>query len=71
MDKAVALKIAKENREAHMKADHAKMFSNGPDFDEAAFGFKHGWYSVGDHSFNSEMLTGIQYDLTQGGWAFI
>lgn len=72
MTRNEALVIAKANHAAHTKADIEHMFRNGPAFDAFAdFGYRHGWYTVGEHSFNNEDVTGNAYDITQGGWAFI
>jgi hypothetical protein len=48
------------------------MFHNGPAFDaEVQFGYRHGWYKVGEFSFNVEQITGEKYDADQGGWAHL
>ena len=72
MTRTEALKIARANHKAHTAADIAHMFKDGPAFDAfAEYGYRHGWYMVGEHSFNNEDVTGAAYDITQGGWAFI
>jgi hypothetical protein len=72
MTRNEALEIAKANHKAHVAADIAEMFHNGPEFNaETQFGYRHGWYMVGDFSFNGEDVTGIPYDITQGGWAHL
>ncbi len=72
MSREQSLEIAKTNHAAHMAADIANMFKGGPAFDAwAEFGYRHGWYIVGEHSFCLEDITGEKYDATQGGWAFI
>lgn len=72
MTRNEALKIAKVNHEAHLKAtiDHA--FGRGPKVNELeTFGYRHGWYAVGDYSFCQDEITGVPYDHTQGGWAYL
>jgi hypothetical protein len=72
MTRHEALETAKVNFKAHRAADLAEMFHNGPAFNaEEAFGYRHGWYRVGEFSFCLEDITGEKYDITQGGWAFI
>ena len=83
MTRNEALEVARANLKAHGKAsidftmnvwvkmtDIEAREKAQRDLDDS-FGFRHGWYSVGEHSFNREMLTGEKYDSTQGGWAFI
>lgn len=67
-----SLEIAKANRKAytHSYSDYIFGRRDTPP-DEAFYGHKHGWYIVGEFSFNDEMLTGVPYDHTQGGWAFL
>lgn len=72
MTREQALEVAKTNRVAHQAADIANLFKGGPAFDaQAEFGYRHGWYMVGDYSFCLEDITGEKYDITQGGWAYI
>jgi len=72
MTREEALKIAQANYAAHRAADIANLFKGGADFDALAeFGYRHGWYTVGDHNFNSEDITGRAYDGLQGGWAYL
>lgn len=71
MTRNEALEIAKTNRNARTVMDIEHLFRNGPAPVDADFGYRHGWYSVGEFSFNDEDLTGTKYDPTQGGWAFI
>jgi len=71
MTRNEALQIAKANRTAHMNAD----CENGYRKDlweqyQRDFGYRHGWYRVGEFNFCHEDLTGEKYDITQGGWAF-
>jgi hypothetical protein len=35
------------------------------------FGYHHGWIMIDGENFNREMATGVAYDHTQGGWAFV
>ncbi len=72
MNRIEALEVAKVNHKNHTAADIAHMFGRGPAFDAFTdYGFRHGWYRVGDYSFCLEDLTGEKYDNTQAGWAFI
>lgn len=72
MTREQALEIAKINHAAHRAADIANLFKGGPTFDaQAEFGYRHGWYVVGNYSFCLEDITGEKYDITQGGWAYI
>jgi hypothetical protein len=72
MTRNEALKTAKINFKAHRAADLAEMFHDGPAFDaEAQFGFRHGWYKVGEFCFCVEHITGEKYDADQGGWAHL
>ena len=71
MTRNEALTQAKSNHAAHL----AWMIQNGfrcdYDHEMTAFGFKHGWYQVGEFNFCDEQVTGNAYDITQGGWAFL
>jgi len=83
MNRTEALEIARANLKAHGVANidfTFKVWATMTDIVareqaqrdlDARFGYKHGWYMVGEFSFNREMLTGEKYDTTQGGWAFI
>jgi len=72
MTREQALKVAKANHASHRTADIANLFKGGPAFDaQAAYGYRHGWYKVEGYSFCDEDITGVPYDITQGGWAFI
>jgi len=72
MTRNEALVIAKQNYAAHSKADIEHLFKGGPAFDALAdYGYRHGWYRVEEHSFCNDELSGVPYDITQGGWAFI
>lgn len=72
MTRNKALEIAKMNYAAHTKATINHMFKDGPAFDEVQdFGFRYGWYRVGEFCFCNEEITGQPYDHTQRGWAFI
>lgn len=66
-----AIEKARDLYNARMTAIIAEDFHNGPKVNDADFNFKNGWIIVDGQSFNSEMLTGIPYDINQGGWAFI
>jgi hypothetical protein len=65
------LEIASEKFKAYDAATIEHLFRNGPAVDDAAFGYRHGWMTVNGQSFNREMVTGEQYDITQGGWAWL
>ena len=71
MTKIEALAIAKENFKAHTAAEIEEMFGRGPKVDDSQFGYRHGWYRVGEYNFCTTEVTGQAYDNTQGGWAFI
>ncbi len=73
MTRAEALEVAKVNRAAHLKADIDHMFGRGPAIKNELeeYGYRHGWYRVGEFSFSSDEITGVPYDYTQGGWAFL
>jgi hypothetical protein len=72
MSRDEALEIAKANYASHMAANIAKLFKNGHDFDALAdFGYRHGWYRVGESSFSHDEVTGETYDPTQAGWAYL
>lgn len=83
MTRNEALEIARANLEAYSKAQihfTFKVWAVMTDIEareraqrelDDSFGYRHGWFSVGEFSFNREMLTDEKYDLTQGGWAFI
>lgn len=75
MTRNEALEIAKTTYAAHRKAIIDLMFGRTTGTTEAEIdqrhGYRHGWYSVGEFSFCSEQITGIPYDHTQGGWAYL
>ena len=71
MNRNEALEIARANYKAHSAARIAEMFKGGPTVNEAAFGYRHGWYQVGEFNFNQEEITGVEYDYNQGGWAYL
>lgn len=67
-----ALSLAKVNHAAHQKAVIENLFRGAKLPDELlAFGYRHGWYTVGDHCFCQDEITGTPYDHTQGGWAYL
>lgn len=71
MNRTAALETAKANHAARTAANIAFLFKNGPEVNELeAFGYQHGWYRVGEFSFNIEDVTGQAYDPLQGGWAY-
>lgn len=70
MTRTEAHEIAKKNQAARMAAMIANLFRGAPAIDDATFGYRHGWYRVGEHSFFEYDLTGEKYDATQGGWAY-
>lgn len=72
MTRIEALEIAKQKYAAYQKADIEEMFGRGPAFDGfKEYGYRHGWIIVEEYSFNNEDLTGIPYDATQGGFAYL
>ena len=72
MTREQALEVAKKNHAAHCAADIANLFKGGPTFDaQAEYGYRHGWYTVGEYSFCPEEITGRPYDGEQGGWAYL
>lgn len=71
MTRNEALEVAKASYAAHSAARIAFDFKNGPAFNEADFGYRHGWYTVGEFNFNTTDITGEQYDPSQGGWAYL
>jgi hypothetical protein len=72
MTRNEALATARNNHQAHTAADINHMFGRGPAFNALEqFGFRNGWYRVGEFAFNLEDITGEKHDITQGGWAFI
>lgn len=72
MTRTEALEIAKVNHAAHIRANIEFMFKRGPAVDELGqFGYRHGWYKVGEFCFCQDEITGTPYDHTQGGWAYL
>lgn len=72
MNRLIALQITKMNYNAHMKADIHHMFQGGPKPNLSDYGTRgQGWYSAGGHNFNIDTITGIQYDMNQGGWSYL
>lgn len=71
MTREQALEVARANQQAHSAARIAEDFKGGPPVNEADFGYKHGWYSVGEFSFSNSEITDQQYDPDQGGWAYL
>lgn len=48
------------------------MFQGGPKPNLSDYGTRgQGWYSAGGHNFNIDTITGIQYDMNQGGWSYL
>ncbi len=70
MTRLDALQIARANFEARTAADIANLFHGGPAVEDI-YGYRHGWYQVGDFMFSTEEITGRAYDPTQGGWAYL
>lgn len=81
--KAIAMITALANLRAHSKAsidftmnvwahmtDIEARAAAQKDLDDS-YGYRHGWYRVGDFCFSREELTGEKYDITQGGWAHL
>jgi hypothetical protein len=75
MTRNEALEIAKANHKSHHKAIVDLMFGRTPGAVEAEIdqthGYRHGWYRVAEFSFDTDEITGVPYDHTQGGWAYL
>ena len=72
MERAEALEIAKDKYAEYKKADIDHMFGRREEFDAfEEFGYKNGWVYVGKFCFSAEEITGEQYDIAQGGWAYL
>jgi len=72
MTRTEALEIARETYKAHRAYCIANLFGRTPSVDELeTFGYRHGWYRVGEFCFSQETITGQAYDHTQGGWAYL
>ena len=71
MTREAALEIAKANYPAHRKSVIDALFGRAPAVNEFEnFGYRHGWYYVGDFCFCQTEVTGEPYDHSQGGWAY-
>lgn len=75
MTREQALEIAKTTRSNHMKAYSDDLFGRGPklssDDELSQFGYRHGWYQVGEFNFCEDEVSGVPYDMNQGGWAYL
>lgn len=75
MTRAEALEIAKANQKAYHAADWANMRNGGNGLDPATalhdYGYRHGWFRVGEFNFDDAEITGIPYDSNQSGWAYL
>ena len=72
MTREQALQTAKATHKAYRKALLENLMGRAPHFDALAdYGFRHGWYTVGEFSFSEEEVSGVPYDITQGGWAYL
>ncbi len=71
MTRNEALKIARANHKAYRHAIIENLFRKGPTVEDTAYGYHHGWFSVGTFCFCDEEITGIAYDHTQGGWSHL
>lgn len=83
MTRTEAFQVAKSNRAAHSIAQIRFTFDvwatmtdiaareEAQSQIDAAHGYRHGWYKVGEYSFGQDEITGETYDATQGGWAFL
>lgn len=72
MTRTAALEIAKTLYAAYRAADTDHMFGRTSEAPVAAdYCYRHGWIVAFGHSFNSEELTGVPYDINQGGWAWV
>lgn len=75
MTRTEALEVARTNYKAHRAAVIAHMFGRTPGSIESEIderhGYRHGWYTVGEFCFITDEITGVPYDHTQGGWAYL
>ena len=71
MTKEEALTQAKANYETHHAWMRASGFRVDYDYELNTFGFRHGWYRVGEFNFSDTQVTGVPYDSNQGGWAWV
>ena len=73
MNRQAKLEIARRNHAAFRKAEIENLFRGGADprNDAARYGYRSGWFYVGETAFSVEEITGQGYDITQGGWAHL
>ena len=72
MTRTEALEIARANYAANTKANIDFTFGRAPAYDAfALYGYRHGWYYAGGFCFSTDEITGVPYDHTQGGWAYL
>jgi len=71
MTRTQALEIARANHRAHAAADIANLFRGAAKPNDADFGHRNGWYLVGAFNFSTDEITGVQYDFTQAGFAYL
>ena len=82
MNRTEAFKVAQTNhaerRAAELAALHAAFAARTVvDYDaqdavaEQKWGYRLGWYIVGDFSFSESEVSGVSYDIHQGGWAWV
>lgn len=71
MTREQALQKAKELHAAYRKAVMNELFHKGPKVNDDDFCHRHGWFVVGEFSFNDQDITGRPYDMHQGGWAWV
>lgn len=76
MTRQQALEIAKKNHARRNQAEIENLRAgrmSDADYARAAEGtdYRHGWYIIGDFSFDQSEVTGVPYDADQGGWAWV
>lgn len=75
MTRNEALAQAKVAHKARTAAMIDGLFGRAPAFTEAEqlskFGYRHGWYRVGEYNFSHDEVSGESYDHAQGGWAYL
>ena len=79
MTREQALEVAKKNHAARMIEYTTELRRDPSNTNLDAFdvrcvekyGYQHGWYVIGGYSFNGDEVTGVPYDIHQGGWAWV
>ena len=71
MTRLEALEVAKQQHTYRRSALRSYDYLNGPAVIDADYGYRHGWYHVGDYHFSINEITDSSYDAEQGGWAYL